>query len=83
MKKPVKTESSTRRGTDQEDTPNPKRPKLNEVNTDLNSLNVNCLTTTNDGRVNNFKIASWNVAGIRACIKVNSCILNKYIKLLI
>lgn len=66
-------ESSKRKGTDQEDTPNPKKPMLNKVDSDLSSLCVTCETKTTDGRSSNFKIASWNVAGIRACIKVVTC----------
>ncbi|KAK7597757.1 hypothetical protein V9T40_009982 [Parthenolecanium corni] len=62
-------ESKKRKGTDQEDTPNPKKPMLNKVDSDLTNLCVTCETKTGDGRGSNFKIASWNVAGIRACIK--------------
>lgn len=43
---------------------------LNKVDSDLTNLCVTCNTKTADGKSSNFKIASWNVAGIRACIKV-------------
>lgn len=72
----MKSTSSKRRD-DQADTPNPKKPKLNKTDSDLSSLVLTCSTPTKDGRSANFKITSWNVAGIRACVKKNGM---EYIK---
>lgn len=47
-----------------------KKELLNKVDTDLDALNVSNIKCTTDGKSSNFKIASWNVAGIRAWLKV-------------
>ncbi|KAG8315148.1 hypothetical protein J6590_076656 [Homalodisca vitripennis] len=43
------------------------------ADTDFNT----CEKTTTDGKTWNFKISSWNVAGIRAWLKVRKCLVTK------
>lgn len=47
-----------------------KKPLLNQVDTDIDNIEYKCEKLTSDGKCCNFKIVSWNVAGIRAWVKV-------------
>ena len=44
-------------------------PKLNKTSSDLESLNFDCSKKSKEGKEHNFKITTWNVDGLRACIK--------------
>lgn len=47
-----------------------KKPKSGQV--DLNKININCDKKSSKDKTWNLKIVSWNVAGIRAWLKVNN-----------
>jgi hypothetical protein len=55
-----------------------KKPKGEgvQIETDLSKLDFGCDKTTKDGDKWNLKISTWNVAGLRACIKVKHYFLN-------
>ena len=44
-------------------------PKLNKTSSDFGSINFECDKKSKEGKESNFKISSWNVAGLRAWIK--------------
>ena len=44
-------------------------PKLNKTSSDYGSINFECNKKSKEGKESNFKISSWNVAGLRAWIK--------------
>ncbi|KAL1138788.1 hypothetical protein AAG570_008850 [Ranatra chinensis] len=44
---------------------------VNKIETDLSKLSFDCDKTTNSGDKWNFKISTWNVAGLRAWVKKN------------
>lgn len=46
--------------------------RTNRIDTNWKSIDFSCTKTCANGGEANFKIASWNIAGIRACIKVTS-----------
>ncbi|XP_065226891.1 exodeoxyribonuclease [Planococcus citri] len=74
--KKTKNEESNKRkrakdDDDKTDSKKPKQELLNQVSSDLDSLVVTNTKCTADGKSSNFKIASWNVAGLRAWIKKN------------
>lgn len=63
-------EFQKRKGTDQDDTPKPKKLRMNKTETDFDSLVVTCANKTADNKSPNFKLVSWNVNGIRSLISV-------------
>ena len=54
--------------TSQDDTD--KKPLQSKTNTEFHTQDFNNTSTTTDGKIWNLKIASWNVDGLRAWIKV-------------
>lgn len=69
--------SPKKRGRGKEDTKEPESKKqktepVAEVDTDISKLDfTKCDRQTTDGKTWNLKISSWNVAGLRACVKVS------------
>lgn len=59
----------TKRGAKEE--PETKKVKLELEKPELKDLNFECGKTTKDGEKWNLKITSWNVAGLRAWLKVS------------
>lgn len=63
----------TRDGNEKSDgKPAAKEAKVNSSVTDFSQIDfTKCDKKTENGEDYNFKISSWNVAGLRACIKVD------------
>ena len=66
--KAVKSKRGKKITTSQDDTD--KKPLQNKTNTEFHTQDFNNTSTTTDGKIWNLKIASWNVDGLRAWIKV-------------
>ncbi len=66
--------SKSKRGRKKTTTKDNKTPKasLNQTSTEFHNQDFNNTSTTTDGKNWNLKIASWNVDGLRAWIKVLS-----------
>lgn len=65
----IKTDNSKKRTreSDDEDSKS-KKPKSKQI--DINNINYDCDKKNPDGQTWNLKLLSWNVAGLRAWLKV-------------
>lgn len=72
----VTTDSSKKRSRDKDgDDSESKKAKSGQV--DLNTINFDCEKKNAKDKTWNMKIVSWNVAGMRAWLKVRLLIFNK------